>query len=79
MEGKRPRRHRGGTGACVPVCDYKSCPLVNGAIHHSLLRVWGGGWRAYNCICECVYIMRDYVTVFAIVREYIAEPCCSER
>lgn len=35
----------GGPGVCVPVCDYKSRPLVNGAIHHSLLGMGdvGGG------------------------------------
>lgn len=36
-EGKRAGDRRGGPGACVPVCDYKSHPLVNEAIHHSLL------------------------------------------
>ena len=36
-EGKKAEDRRGGPGACVPVCDYKSHPLVNEAIHHCLL------------------------------------------
>lgn len=39
--GEAARGHEGEKGAFVPVCDYKSCRLVNGAIHHILVGVWG--------------------------------------